>query len=119
MPFDTPQQLHASFLSAFNRGDLDELMALYEADATLLPQPGRVLSGLQPIREAMAQFLALKSTMTMTTTFSVQAGDLALLRGHWALTGARPDGIPVAMSGNSVEVARKQPDGIDHPFGAD
>ncbi len=61
--------------------------------------------------------------MVMTTALVVRIGDLALLRGRWTLTGTGPDGKPVAMSGDNVEIARKQPNGtwlfvIDHPFGA-
>ncbi len=123
MSTDSPAQLHRAFLEAFNRRDIAGLLALYESEATLLPQPGQVLYGLEAIRQALTQFLSLKGTMTMTTTFSVQSGDIALLRGQWALTGTDADGQPVSMSGNSVEVARRQPDGhwrfvIDHPFGA-
>lgn len=35
----TPVETHAVFQKAFNAGDLDGLMALYEPDATLIPQP--------------------------------------------------------------------------------
>jgi uncharacterized protein (TIGR02246 family) len=111
-------------LPGFNRRDLDGIMALYEPEASLLPQPGQVVHDRDAIRQALRQFLALKATMTMATVFSAQSGDLALLRGHWELAGTGPDGTPVRMSGQSIKVARKQTDGtwlfvIDHPFGAD
>ena len=107
----TPDQLHASFVAAFNRGDLDALIALYEPDASLAPQPGQIIHGREANRHALQQFLALKGTMTMTTVFSIQNGDLALLRGEWNLTGTGPDGKPVEMNGKSFEVARRQPNG--------
>jgi uncharacterized protein (TIGR02246 family) len=124
MTADHPEHLHHAFVAAFNRGDLDAILALYEPEATLLPQPGIVIQGREAFRENLRQFLALRGSITMATTFSVQSGDLALLRGQWTLTGTGPDGQPVAMSGRSIEVARRQPDGewrfaIDHPFGAE
>ncbi len=40
MPATTPEQIHRMFETAFNDNDLDGLMALYEPDAVLVPQPG-------------------------------------------------------------------------------
>jgi uncharacterized protein (TIGR02246 family) len=99
-------------------------MALYTPDATLGPQPGQVVTGQAAIREALQGFLALKGKIQITTTYVLQSGDIALLRGQWQLSGTGPDGQPVAMAGKSNEVVRKQPDGrwlfaIDHPYGAD
>lgn len=124
MALETPEHLHRSFVAAFNRSDLDALLALYEPEAALLPQPNAVIRGREAIRESLMQFLALRGSMTMNTAFTVQSGELALLRGQWALTGTGPNGEAVSMSGKSVEVARRQPNGewrfvIDHPFGAE
>jgi uncharacterized protein (TIGR02246 family) len=115
----TPVETHAVFQKAFNAGDLDGLMALYEPDATLIPQPGAPpITGTLAIRSALQGFLALK------TKYVVQHGDVALLRSAWRLKGTGPDGKPVEMSHASAEVVRRQPDGswryiIDHPFGSD
>jgi hypothetical protein len=35
-------------------------MALFEPEATLIPQPGQVVTGTEAIREALSGFLALK-----------------------------------------------------------
>lgn len=119
----TPDDLHKRFLDAFNAGDLDAVMALYEDTAVLVPQPGTITSGHQANRQALLQFLALKGTMQMRTVFSLKNDDLALLRGEWSMHGIGPDGKPIEMSGKNMEVARRQSDGtwrfaIDHPFGA-
>ena len=60
--------------------------------------------------------------MTIAARKTIQSGDLAVLRGMWELTGTSPVGQPVALSGKSTEVARRQSNGnwllvIDHPFG--
>lgn len=117
-----PEDLHREFRNAFNAGNLNAVMALYEADATLVPQPGQTTSGHQANREALQQFIGLKGRIEMTTVEVVRAGDLALLRGEWRLNGTGPDGKPLTLGGKNVEVARRQQDGgwlfaIDHPYG--
>jgi uncharacterized protein (TIGR02246 family) len=120
-----PVEAHALFQKAFNAGDLQGLMALYEPDAILIPQPGaEPVRGTQAIRSALEGFLALKGKVELDTKHVVQHGDIALLRSAWRVKGTGPDGKPVEMSHGSAEVVRRQPDGswrciIDHPFGSD
>jgi len=119
-----PEEMHQLFITHFNAGDLESLMALYTPDAALVPQPGQVLTGHAAIREALQGFLALRGKIEMETTYVVQAGDTALMRGQWRLSGTGPDGKPLTLAGKSSEVVRKQADGrwlfaVDHPYGAD
>ena len=123
MSITSPDDLHQHFTQAFNSGDLDAVMKLYEPDAALVPQPGHVTTGQAANRQALQTFMALKGRMDITTVYVIRAGNLALLRGEWHLTGTGPDGKQVEMSGKNVEVARRQSNGdwlfaIDHPFGA-
>ncbi|MBX3235614.1 MAG: SgcJ/EcaC family oxidoreductase [Nitrospiraceae bacterium] len=118
-----PDQLHRAFTQAFNSGDLDAVMRLYEPEAALVPQPGQITIGAAANRQALEQFMALKGRMTISTVYVVQTEDLALLRGDWHLTAKAADGQPIEMRGQNIEVARRQADGrwlfvIDHPFGA-
>ena len=119
-----PEEIHSRFATAFNSGNVDEIMALYEPEATLVPQPGQVAQGRDAIRHALLQFVALKGTMQVKSVYIVHGLGVALTRGQWKLTGTGPDGKPVEMTGQSVEVLRQQPNGewlliVDHPFGAD
>ena len=119
-----PEEIHSRFATAFNSGNLDAIMALYEPEASLVPQPGQVVQGRDAIRQALLQFLALKGTMQVKSIFRVHGPGLVLMRGQWKLTGTGPDGKPIEMMGQSVEVVRQQPSGewllaVDHPFGAD
>ena len=121
MPARQPTDLHTLFVEAFNRGDEDGLIALYETDATLIPEPGSTVRGHEAIREALGNFLALKGTITLDTIRVYESGDLALLHGRWALNGNGPDGSPLQMEGRSSEVVRRQADGtwlytLDNPF---
>jgi uncharacterized protein (TIGR02246 family) len=125
MPAYKPEDMHQLFVEAFNRKDEEALLALYETNATLVPQPGQPVMGVEAIRAALQGFLALNGKMSIETVYCIKAGDLALARGHWRLTGgAGPNGEPVELQGNTVEVMRRQPDGgwryaVDDPYGAD
>ena len=57
MPAREPEQLHSLFEQAFNAGDMAALMALYEPDAALIPQPGVTVQGSAAIGDALRWFL--------------------------------------------------------------
>jgi uncharacterized protein (TIGR02246 family) len=114
-----------AYQEAFNDGDLDALLALYEPEATFVPQPGQAAAGAAAIRAALGGFLALKGRLEIEALEAkdvVRAGDLALVSGSWTLTGTAPGGEPVTMRGRTTDVLRRQPDGswrwvIDAPSG--
>ncbi len=117
-----PQDLDRLFSEALNAGDIDSLVGLYEPQATLTPEPGKVVVGTSAIREALSAFLAGKPRITLTNKVLAQTGDIALVTARWQLSGTGPDGKPVTMSGHSAEVCRRQPNGhwlfvIDTPWG--
>jgi uncharacterized protein (TIGR02246 family) len=111
MTSQEPQVLHQQFEDAYNAGDIDALMALYESDCALIGAPGSVASGQDQVREGLMGFLALKGKAKLTTRDVVQIGDLALLSCSWTLDGTGPDGQPISIGGKTAEVARRQPDG--------
>jgi uncharacterized protein (TIGR02246 family) len=118
-----PEDVDRLFGEALNAGDLEALVALYEADATLMPSPGNLAHGAAAIRQALAGFLAGKPRMTLAPRVVASAGDLAVTATKWELSMTGPDGKPATMNGQSVEVVRRQADGrwlfaIDLPFGA-
>lgn len=122
MPARTPEEIDTLFVAAMNAGDLDALVALYEPQATLTPAPGHTASGRDAIRESLSAFLALRPNMTLSQRLVSTAGDIALLTSKWQISMTGADGKRAAQGGQSVEVARRQPDGswlfvIDLPFG--
>ncbi len=124
MSAHTPEEIHLLFAEHFAAGDLDAIIALYEPDATLVPQPGQPVRGLAAIREALRGFLAMGGTFAMEAPMVVRGPDLALLFARWTLDGTAPDGSAIALAGHTSDVARRQADGtwllaIDNPFGAD
>lgn len=117
-----PDEIDALFERALNAGDLDALLALYEPTATFTVEPGKVVSGTAAIREALTGFLALKPSISLKPRILGNAGDVALVSSAWVLEGTGPDGKPVALTGTSAEVVRRQADGtwkfvVDSPWG--
>jgi uncharacterized protein (TIGR02246 family) len=120
---DSPERVIELFSQRMNCGDLEGALALYEPDATFAPEPGTLVSGLEQIREALTQFLALEPTIGGEIEKVLAAGDTALVVNRWSLEGTGPDGRPLTMNGRSADVVRRQPDGrwlilIDDPWGA-
>jgi ketosteroid isomerase-like protein len=109
-----------------NNKDLDAALALYEPNASLVLDSGEVVTGRAAIREALKGFLAFDELHWTRKITAIQSGDgnLAMLRGAYSGTYTGPDGKQVTVTGNNVEVVRRQPDGtllfvIDNPRGAD
>lgn len=118
-----PQMLHSLFVAAFNSGDLDALMALYEPGTALVTAEGVTQTGAEQLRTSFQALIGMKGKMAIDTVYVIEADGIALLRGSWSLESSAPDGAPVTMKGQSIEVARRRRDGswrfvIDHPFGA-
>ena len=124
MAVTRPEDMNAAFAEAVSSGDVERVLALYEPEALLAPQPGARASGREEIRVALGELLALGGTMTSRNVWCMQVDELALLQGDWSLEGTAPDGSPVSLNSRTSEVVRRQVDGswlyvIDHAFGTD
>jgi uncharacterized protein (TIGR02246 family) len=113
----TADELHRRVEEAFNAGDVEALVALYEPDACMVKDDGSVVSGTAAVREIWSGFVALGGRINMTTRFVVEQGDVALLSNTWTFEGAG-----MTFSATTAEVARRSSDGawryvIDNPFG--
>jgi uncharacterized protein (TIGR02246 family) len=118
-----PEHVHRIFEEAFNAGDLERLLELYEPDATLVPQPGAVVEGIDGIREALRWLLDREGTITIESKLVLRVGELAYLSNRWSLTGGTmPDGSPADLGATTAEVVRRQSGGdwryvIDNAWG--
>jgi uncharacterized protein (TIGR02246 family) len=114
---EDPAYIHVLFLDAFNAGDIDLLVALYESNAVLIVN-GQPVTGQQSIRNAYKSFLARRPRMTLKTRAAIMFDDnLAVLHADWVL---EPASAGNTTRGLSTEVVRRQPDGswrfvIDNP----
>lgn len=107
---------------AFHRGDIDGILRAYEPGAVVVGEPGAPVSGAPALRVMFAGFIAAKAHFTFMGHEVIQADDLAVHLSPWRMAGVAADGTPVAASGLSVAVLRRQPDGgwlmvIDQPYG--
>ena len=118
----TPEDVDRLFAQALNAGDIEALVGLYEPQAALRPAPGQLIQGHAAIREALKGFVGMKPTIELAPRSLGQCNDIALITASWTLKGTGADGKPMQMTGNSIEVVRRQGDGtwlfaIDTPWG--
>jgi ketosteroid isomerase-like protein len=104
-----PGDLGRMLIERANAGDVDGLVALYEAGAVLAVPPGNTVTGSEAIRQVYERLLADRPT------FVTEGQQAPLVNGDLALTSTRLPG-----GGATAEVARRQPDGtwlwaIDQP----
>ena len=120
---NSPDRLQELFLEHFTAADLESLMELYETEAVFVGPDGGAAAGTQAVRAALQALLALPElSFTYTPYFAARSGDVVLMHASWSLTGRDPEGGAIAMSGVTVEVARRSADGgwryvVDCPFG--
>ena len=117
-----PEDFATTFAAAFNRRNLDEIVAGYTPDAVLNLGGGKVMRGHSQIRTALADFLAPGLPMTVTPGAHASSGDTALAMFDWVIEGRAPDGRQILMQGSAVDVLARGEDGywrqlLDCPFG--
>src|SRR5438270_10224534 len=99
MPAYTPTEIHTLFCSAFNLGDLEALVALYEPDAILVIA-GDHLSGRENIRKALESTLLRQGRMTLETRSVIESQQgLAVLHGRWVVEPVNGIGSEPATRG--------------------
>jgi uncharacterized protein (TIGR02246 family) len=118
MTIEKPADIHDAVATLFNARDLDGLVALYEPDARMVGLDGSVSEGSDAIRENWKAILEFGGEMALTTNYTIEQGDVALISNDYTLTIG--DDV---ISGRTAEVVRRQADGswlyiIDHPTAA-
>lgn len=118
----TPEDLQRQWAAAFAAGNSAAATALYESDAVLIAQPGVVVQGHTAIQAALDALLATQPRFDFRFGRAIETGDVALLLSQWTLAGSAPDGTPFEVTGQTADVARRQPNGtwlvaIDNPYG--
>jgi len=122
MPALTPAECDRLFEVHVNTGDVEAVVALYEAGGSLVQRDGAVATGHAAIRAAIMRLVAIRTALRNDVVRVIEAGeDLALLYNDWSLSARGRDGKPVETTGKAVEVVRRQPDGtwrfaIDDPY---
>jgi ketosteroid isomerase-like protein len=113
------EDAHATLAAAFNTGNVNTVLGMYDFNGIIVPEPGKPVSGKEKFEEAIKAILSIKGKMEIKTVYCLQTGSLAVGRSEWNIT----DGNEVKVSAKGIEVMKQQPDGtwkiiIDHAFGA-
>ena len=113
------EDAHKTLADAFNTGDVNTVLNMYDFNGIIVPEPDKPVSGKEKFSDAIKSILAIKGKMEIKTVYCLQTGDLAVGRSEWNIT----DGKEVKVSAKGIEVMKRQSDGgwkivIDHAFGA-
>jgi ketosteroid isomerase-like protein len=124
-----PELVDRWLAKAFNSQDVEAAAAMYHPDASVVSLEqvhgsSKVVRGGDAIREVMRGYVGLKPHMDVVVHHTTVAGDFALCRSQWLISGVGRDGKTIEVHHHGMEVMRKLPNGewvffIDHPFGAD
>ena len=114
------EDAHATLAAAFNTGNPEIVMSMYDTAGIIVPEPEKPVSGTEKFKEAIKAILSIRGKMEIKTVYCLQTGNIAVGRSEWSIT----DGNEVKVSANGIEVMRQQADGtwkivIDHAFGAE
>jgi ketosteroid isomerase-like protein len=114
------EDAHAALAAAFNTGDVNTIMNMYDVAGIIVPQPGKPVSGKEKFEEAIKAILSIKGKMEIKTVYCLQTGNIAVGRSEWSIK----EGNEVKISAKGIEVMKQQPDGawkiiVDHAFGAE
>jgi ketosteroid isomerase-like protein len=125
----SPELCNLWLARAFNAQDVDAAAAMYHPEASIVQIDEvhggtKVAHGTDGIRKTMAAYIGLKPHMDVVTHHTTVAGDFAMTRSQWLITGTGHDGKPTVVHHHGMEVHRCLPDGtwvffMDHPSGAD
>ena len=118
----TPAQIVERLDRAFNEGDLPTLLRLYEDEAVVVTEPGKLARGAEELRRFFTQALQSGASARQVTTQVLEAGGVALFLSRWTLHPSGSDPDAPARSFIATTVFRRQPSGewkilIDNPFG--
>lgn len=114
------KDVHTALAAAYNTGDLNTVLSIYDVDGIIVPEPDKPVSGREKFADAVKAILSIKGTMEIKTVYCLESGDVAVGRSEWSIK----DGSQTKVAAKGVELLKRQPDGtwrvlIDHAFGAE
>ncbi|GAA2645931.1 hypothetical protein GCM10010399_94550 [Dactylosporangium fulvum] len=118
---DSPAHLVELVARAYNDGDAEAALRLFEPVAVLVTRPGEPVTGAR-LRQSITAFLGQVRQMEIRIRHVYEADGIALLVTDHDTELTGPDGDPVRVAGTATDVARRGPDGrwrylLDNPSG--
>ena len=114
------EDAHSTLAAAYNTGDLNTVLNMYDTSGIIVAEPGSPVSGNEDFTTAVKAILSIKGKMEIKTVYCLQSGDVAVGRSEWSIK----EGNETKVSAKGVELMKRQADGgwkivIDHAFGAE
>lgn len=122
-----PEDLDYRIADAFNAGDVEAVVGLFEEGAIEWRPPlagGDTTTSPRGIQELIEEFASPDTRMDLMVHHVTRANGLALCRSQWRVVRSEGGEERELLHHNGIEVSRQQPSGewrlvIDHPWGAD
>jgi uncharacterized protein (TIGR02246 family) len=108
---ERPDEAPRVFQDAFNAGDLEGLVNLFEPEAVVFLGPNQVITGSDNIREAFAGFLEAGWRWEIKLASHHRVGDIALNTVEHTLRKNNSDGDTDTLRLRAAVVFRQQEDG--------
>jgi ketosteroid isomerase-like protein len=103
-----PEDIYPALSEAYNTGDLEALVSLYDPKAVFVIKPGRVTESPAELHGAMQHLVALRGRLTVNPRTFIRSDDLVLVLGTFTLSGRRGDGTtPFERTSRFADVLRR------------
>lgn len=118
-----PEEVPTHFDAAFNRADVDAVLALFDDPATMRMQNGQVVEADRTaLRAAFTQLLSMQPQIHNEVRRVLRCDDMALVLMDWSVTMRDPEGQERVDRGTATQVMKQQADGswrlkISNPLG--
>ncbi|MGH8779374.1 alpha/beta fold hydrolase [Paraburkholderia sp.] len=110
---NAPEQVPVAFDAAFNAGDINGLLSLFNDNATMRMADGEnVASGRQALRRQFSQLLKAGPRIHNQVRLTLVSDDVALVLLDWAVTATLPDGQRASQSGTATQVMTRDDEGV-------
>ena len=107
--FEPTDALNA-YVDAFNRGDLQAALNLYESKASLFVETGKILHGKKSIKNIIEKLMAQKPIIKIETSKFTEDSNIVACCTRWELKNS----IDITLQHQtfiSAEILRRQADG--------
>lgn len=102
-----PTTFPTAFDHALNAGDLDQILRLYDPEASIRTSEGFVGQGVNQISQEMRKLISANAQITNRLRHILQTGETALIVVDWTLELNTPDGRRVTAQGTATNVIRQ------------
>ena len=110
---ETPEQVPVAFDVAFNAGDVDGVLRMFTANATMRMADGvNMASGHEALRRQLTEVLKAGPHIRNQVRLSLVSDDIALVLIDWTVTVALPDGKQATSHGTATQVMARGDDGV-------